>query len=115
GGSVAIASELGKGTVVTLHLPRADALPEHVAPDQAPALAGGTALLVEDNPEVAEVSKEMLNQLGYEVLTAYDAQRALGLIGRYHFDLVVSDIVMAGAVTRRARARARPPAQPPPP
>ena len=105
GGSVAIASELGKGTVVTLHLPRADALPEHVAPDQAPALAGGTALLVEDNPEVAEVSKEMLNQLGYEVLTAYDAQRALGLIGRYHFDLVVSDIVMAGSINGVELAR----------
>jgi CheY-like chemotaxis protein len=63
-------------------------------------------LLVEDNPEVAEVSCEMLEELGYAVKLARDAEAALSIVAGESFDLVVSDIVMAGALDGVGLARA---------
>ena len=56
----------------------------------------GTVLLVEDNPEVASVSASLLEQLGYTVRRASDAESALCEIERDGIDLVFSDIVMPG-------------------
>jgi CheY-like chemotaxis protein len=53
-------------------------------------------LLVEDNPDVAEVTRDMLSQLGYRVHLAADAQSALEQLDAERVDLVLSDIVMAG-------------------
>src|SRR5205085_1264711 len=92
GGTVTISSELGKGTSVTLYLPRAHAPPEQAAAEAADeASASGAALLVEDNPDVAEVSAALLEQLGYRVHAAGDAQAALEALEARKFDLVVSD------------------------
>jgi CheY-like chemotaxis protein len=57
---------------------------------------GGAALLVEDNPEVANVTEQMIEQLGYRVRRAGGAKEALELAEGTTFDLVISDIVMAG-------------------
>jgi CheY-like chemotaxis protein len=62
--------------------------------------------VVEDNPDVAEVTVEMLRELGYEVELATDATAALEIIGRKTFDLVVSDIVMPGIMDGAELARA---------
>jgi CheY-like chemotaxis protein len=69
-----------------------------------------TVLLVEDNPEVAEVTRDMLAQLGFRVHTASDAQLALDMLDRHDIGLVFSDIVMAGPMdgidlARTIRAR----------
>jgi PAS domain S-box-containing protein len=107
GGTVMIESELGKGTRVMLYLPRAHASPERTTAEPvAEASISGTALLVEDNPEVAEASAALLEQLGYEVHAAGDAQAALEAAEARKFDLVVSDIVMAGAMDGLDLARA---------
>jgi PAS domain S-box-containing protein len=99
GGTVTVASELGRGTRVTLYLPRALAEPERQgapAPEPA-AAASGTVLLVEDNPDVAEASVSVLEELGYRVEVADSADAAFKAVEGREFDLVVSDIVMAGA------------------
>ena len=107
GGTVAIESTLGQGTSVTLYLPRAHEAPAQPAPvPQAAEVPGGRVLLVEDNPEVAEVSFEMLCELGYEVELARDAEAALAMIAARAFELVVSDIVMAGSLDGVGLARA---------
>jgi signal transduction histidine kinase/CheY-like chemotaxis protein len=106
GGGVTIESDVGKGTVVTLYLPRTDAPPQRAAHEPATVVAGGSALLVEDNPEVADASRDMLAELGFAVNVAHDAQGALVLIGRRDFDLVVSDIVMPGDMNGAELARA---------
>jgi CheY-like chemotaxis protein len=65
----------------------------------APAdAASGSILVVEDNPEVAQVTAALLEELGYVVQLAGNADAALDQMGSRAFDLVVSDIVMAGAM-----------------
>ena len=98
GGTVTIESKFGRGTRVTLYLPRVKTLPERVAGNAASeqASAGAKALLVDDNRDVLEVSALYLRELGYEVDTLDSALPALKAVDRENYSLVVSDIVMAG-------------------
>ena len=76
-------------------------------PAEVEAAGGGLVLLVEDNPEVSEVTASMLQQLGYRVQSVRDAQSALEALGENRaFDLVMSDIVMAGEMNGLDLARA---------
>jgi len=97
GGTVTVKSELGRGTTVTLYLPRSH---ETVAASEAEAAIdeGGTGrvLLVEDNPDVARASQLMLEQLGYSVTLVSDGAAAVAVVEAERFDLVMTDIVMAG-------------------
>jgi PAS domain S-box-containing protein len=95
GGSVAVSSELGSGTAITICLPRGT--PEAASVPVYESSAGtGTVLLVDDNPDVAEASAGLLEQLGYVVRLASSAEEALHEIGKDGIDLVLSDIVMPG-------------------
>jgi PAS domain S-box-containing protein len=98
GGSVAVKSEVGRGTTIVLILPRSHAavpaMPESMAP-RATRQAEGTILVVEDNPEVRDVAATLLEQIGYRVLRAENATEALAQLQRGPaIDLVLSDIVM---------------------
>jgi PAS domain S-box-containing protein len=95
GGSVVLKSILGKGTKITICLPRG---PADLVSEDAPALRAGTGtvLLVEDNPDVAVASTGLLEQLGYKVLWASDAAAALAELEKDNIDIVFSDIVMPG-------------------
>ena len=102
GGTATVTSTVGRGTAITLYLPRTHELPAppiaQTAPEAAPQRAG-TVLLVEDNPEVAEVAGAYLQQLGYMVKQVASAREALELLGRDpRIDLVFSDILMPGGV-----------------
>ncbi|MCK1391249.1 PAS domain-containing sensor histidine kinase [Bradyrhizobium sp. 1] len=96
GGTVKVASELGKGTIFTILLPRQTATVSIEAPDPVPVLGNGTVLLVEDNPDVAIVSIGLLEQLGYRVRRVADAESALRELEHNGVDFVFSDIVMPG-------------------
>jgi CheY-like chemotaxis protein len=73
--------------------------------DPAPAAGNGKALLVEDNPDVREVTVALLEELGYQVHAVENAEIAVEAMTRRKFDLMVSDIVMAGAMDGLALAR----------
>jgi CheY-like chemotaxis protein len=107
GGRATIDSRLGAGTAITLYLPRAQAEPG--APvAKGPESASRTAdiLVVEDNPEVADVVAGLLEQLGNRVVTVNSAQAALAALAEgAEPDLVFSDIVMAGELDGLGLAR----------
>jgi len=73
---------------------------------ESSSLGTGTVLLVEDNPDVATASTGLLEQLGYSVRWASDAESALREMAVDGIDLVVSDIVMPGPMDGLALARA---------
>jgi CheY-like chemotaxis protein len=105
GGTVTVASELGKGTAFTICLPRSER-PIDSAEIAVSAIGSGTVLLVEDNPDVANASTVLLEQLGYSVRWVSDADAALREIERDGIDLVFSDIVMPGKMDGLSLARA---------
>lgn len=116
GGSVAIASQPGKGTIIRLLLPRSRPQPE--ADDAAPAregagsLGGLRVLLIEDDPNLNELVGQMLAELGTQVLAATSAADGLELFERNAVDAVLSDMVMPGEMggldaARRMRAMRR--------
>jgi PAS domain S-box-containing protein len=103
GGAVKIDSQQGRGTTVTLFLPRSSQVPNRAeaaasldSSAQRRALAG-SLLLVEDDDEVAALVSEMLRELGYFVTRVGSAQAALGALADDRpIDLVFSDVMMPG-------------------
>jgi two-component system NtrC family sensor kinase len=102
GGTATITSAVGRGTVITLYLPRTREEPAppvaQVEPEASPQQTG-TVLLVEDNAEVAEVTTAYFQQLGYMVKQVANGHEALELLGNDpKIDVVFSDILMPGGV-----------------
>lgn len=93
----------GKGTAISLNLPRLAAELQPVAgpevSDENPAGGRGTALIVEDNELMRGTMEMMTESLGYQVLTASGAAEALRLIGgSASVDIMISDIGMSGGI-----------------
>jgi CheY-like chemotaxis protein len=107
GGTVKVESKLNEGTAVSMYFPRARLahVPDLPHPD-AMAAGAGNVLLVEDNPDVASASTVLLEQLGYAVRWAPDADSALRELEGNGIDLVFSDIVMPGTMDGIGLARA---------
>jgi two-component system NtrC family sensor kinase len=118
GGTATVESTPGQGTTVTLYLPRSTApLTAQAAPAAAPPARLSErvrVLLVEDNPAVAEVTRDLLAELGYDVVHAADVAAARAALERESVDVVLSDIVMPGGangldLAREVRQRGGPP------
>ena len=105
GGTVRVDSELGKGTRITMLLPRKDRSAQVEKADAFETGGCGTVLLVEDNPDVATVSANLLEQLGYTVRRVENAEAALREIELDGIDFVFSDIVMPGKMDGLSLAR----------
>jgi len=92
-------SEPGAGTTFKIYLPRhADGIAERKK-DRAPAPGmgrGETILLVEDEPTILQMSRTMLERLGYRVLAANTAAAAMALAEENagSIDLLITDVVM---------------------
>lgn len=56
----------------------------------------GTALVVDDNPDITDMLAAVLRHAGYTVSSAHSAPDALTLALSRHFDVIVSDIGMPG-------------------
>ena len=111
GGRLSINSTVQVGTTVTLLLPRS--LRKPAAPVDAssatPVRSDGSdrqVLLVEDDAEVAALTREMLSHLGFNVIHAASPDAALGaLANARNIDIVFSDIMMPGGISGLELAR----------
>ena len=113
-GAIRIESEPGHGAKVVVLLPRAreadDSDDVASRSDSFRAAEDDLLLLVEDNEQVRAVVRRQLTDLGFSLVEAGDADEALELLDNVpDFTVVVSDIVMPGAMTgidlgERARA-----------
>jgi PAS domain S-box-containing protein len=113
GGHIKIDSEVGKGTTIRLYLPRSMQIEEQLVDIDAMPVVGGNemVLVAEDDEAVRETVVALLNDLGYRVLKAKDAQSALSIIeSGMPIDLLFTDVVMPGTLkstelARKARER----------
>ncbi|MDN3627787.1 response regulator, partial [Methylobacterium isbiliense] len=103
GGTATVASQPGRGTTVTLYLPRTTE-PIQPASDnrqQAEVVRRrkdlGRILLVDGNVDVAEITRSYLEEFGYSVVKAHRVETALEILRASNdISIVLSDIVMPG-------------------
>ncbi len=108
GGHVKIYSEVGHGTTVKLYLPRTRKAQDDTRdPADGPLQSGSESILVvEDDEGVRSAVADLLAELGYRVLTADGAEKALAILrGGVKVDLLFSDVVMPGPIPTREMAR----------
>lgn len=101
GGEVVVASEVGKGSIFTLYLPRVAGSAVRPPPtDEAPLVDGNglSVLVVEDNRDVGTFTTDALRELGYTTELRQSAREALDEITSHadRYDVVFSDVVMPG-------------------
>ncbi|WP_425267018.1 ATP-binding protein [Caulobacter radicis] len=111
-GHVRIYSEVGQGTMVCIYLPRhfgEEAAPETDAHavQPAPAAAGETVLVVDDEPTVRMLIVDALQELGYACAEAADGPAGLRLLqSNARFDLLITDVGLPGGLNGRQVADA---------
>jgi CheY-like chemotaxis protein len=113
GGHVKIYSEVNQGTTVKIYLPRHTRRPEDEKEIQSDVLGRGelgeVILVVEDDDDLRSYLSELLRGLGYQVLTAANADAALPILQRpsTRIDLLLTDVVMPGMNGRELGRRAQ--------
>ncbi|UPA28015.1 response regulator (plasmid) [Shinella oryzae] len=110
GGAVRIYSEVGKGTMICIYLPRhaGDQQEEEPQLENDPIPVSdtlGTILVVDDEPLVRMVAVEILEDLGYVVLEAGDGPSALKILeARPDICLLVTDVGLPNGMNGRQLA-----------
>ncbi|KKC33995.1 PAS domain S-box protein [Devosia psychrophila] len=104
GGHASISSEHGKGTTVSIFLPRYLDEPVVLPPAPMPAATSGgkgrVILAVEDDDRVRKLTVSRLTRLGYHVFEASNGVEALALLeGDTEVALLVTDLVMPGGMS----------------
>ncbi len=96
-GAIKVQSDVGAGTTFQILLPASGSPGEVSLPEESvDAWHGdGTVLLVDDEETVRDIGREMLKNLGYEVVTAANGVEALDIIAvRQDINLVILDLTM---------------------
>ncbi|MDA1098154.1 MAG: ATP-binding protein [Proteobacteria bacterium] len=111
GGHVAIYSEIGHGTTVRIHLPRAEQTvnvePAPRVPQKSKPTGDETIIVVEDNADLRSYLVRALSRLGYTVLEAGDGPAALeAMAAASKIDLLLTDMILPRGMNGREIAAA---------
>lgn len=110
GGHISLYSEPGEGTTVRLYLPVAHAgapIADAEALDEIAVGQGETILLVEDDDLVRDHARDLLEGLGYRVLTAANGPEAMAMADEHaEIDFLLTDVIMPGGMNGRDLAAA---------
>lgn len=98
-GAIKVHSKPGQGTSFKILLPALAWEPKELAPSipgSAPTPRGGTILLVDDDPAVLNVGAQMLDGLGFKVLTAANGREGLEVFRKHEGEIhcVILDLTM---------------------
>ena len=109
-GAIDLESRVGEGATFYIYLPASNAAADRETEvSKTIARGAGTILLVDDEEIVLDVGKDMLESLGYRVLTASGGRQAMAVFGLTHreVDMVILDMIMpdmgGGAVFDRLK------------
>jgi len=102
GGGIDVESEVGVGTRFILHFPSREGLrlakPLPTATQSTSTSAASARILIVEDERLIRISLgRMLSQMGYEVLEASTAAKALNVASTNKIDLVLSDMVLPDA------------------
>jgi len=97
--SIQVSSELGKGTKITLYIPRfLDQQNDKIDESKLNLvkLPSGieTILVVDDEVALLDLNTEILSDHGYTVYRAESAKQAMDILANKHVDLLLSDVIM---------------------
>ncbi|WP_411338931.1 PAS domain-containing hybrid sensor histidine kinase/response regulator [Sphingopyxis sp. J-6] len=116
GGQVRIYSEVGMGTTMCIYLPRYMSVEEPETVDSDPpaptsidgsAPARGNVLVVDDEPTIRMLVAEVAEELGYQVLEAFDGPSAMRILqAKKVIDLLITDVGLPGGMNGRQIADA---------
>ncbi|WCT72220.1 PAS domain-containing protein [Sphingomonas naphthae] len=116
GGHVRVYSEVGMGTTMCIYLPRhvtdddpdtMDQLAETRDEVEPTSKGTGKVLVVDDEPTVRMLVVEIAEELGYDVIEAFDGSSALrALQSAPRIDLLITDVGLPGGLNGRQVADA---------
>lgn len=98
-GAIKVFSKKGEGSTFVIYLPMTEEAIEKRAEPTGEIQAGyETVLLVDDEDNIIQVAKEMLERMGYEVLVARNGNEALDMVkdNPQKVDLLILDMIMPG-------------------
>jgi PAS domain S-box-containing protein len=109
GGAMDIDSVVGRGTTVTVYLPRSRDVVAAPSPEDTGDFTAAdrrTILVVEDNKDVKNVAVALLEQLGYRTIAVESASEALDVFASgQQVSLLFTDVALPGQVDGLALAR----------
>jgi PAS domain S-box-containing protein len=97
-GDIKVYSEAGTGTTVNIYLPlmKDSSVPESQTAETICETGRERILLVDDEPSIVTLEKQMLERLGYSVTSRVNSLEALAAFTQnpFRFDLVITDMTM---------------------
>jgi signal transduction histidine kinase/ActR/RegA family two-component response regulator len=98
GGDISVSSQVGKGTTFTVYLPLIDDIDAETKTVEVTAATQGNEriLLIDDEEQIIDIERQILERLGYQVTTKTDSEEALEEFAALpeKFDLVITDMTM---------------------